>query len=127
MFEETTNNILVQVEPEFIREQSDPTQGLYYFSYRVRIRNTGKKQVQLLTRHWIITDGFGQTEEVKGDGVVGQQPTLRPGETFEYSSFCPLPTPTGTMRGTYNMTGANGEKIEVRIPLFILAEPSHYH
>jgi ApaG protein len=127
MFEATTKNICIEVEPTYVREQSDPGQGRYFFSYRVRIRNEGAVRVQLLSRHWIITDGFGQIEEVVGEGVIGQQPTLQPGEHFEYESFCPLATPTGSMQGTYTMTDSSGEKWEVKIPLFILAEPSRYH
>jgi len=127
MFEATTKSICIEVEPTYVREQSDPGQGQYFFSYRVRIRNQGAVRVQLLSRHWIITDGFGQIEEVVGEGVIGQQPTLQPGEQFEYESFCPLATPTGSMQGTYTMTDSSGEKWDVKIPLFILAEPSRYH
>jgi len=127
MFQSTTKKIKVEVHPSYIQDQSDPAQSYYYFSYRVRISNEGEKPVQLLRRHWIIKDAFGQMEEVSGDGVVGQQPTLKPGDIFEYSSFCPLSTPTGSMQGTYYMKASGGEEIEVEIPMFILSEPNHYH
>ena len=127
MFTATTNHIRIEVEPTYVREQSDPGQGHFFFSYRVRIHNLGSVRVQLLSRHWIITDGFGKIEEVVGEGVIGQQPVLQPGEKFEYESFCPLATPTGSMQGTYTMVGSDGQKWDVQIPLFILAEPSRYH
>ncbi len=127
MYEAVTQKIRIQVEPQFIAEQSDPQSGHYFFSYRIRIHNEGSANVTLLGRHWIITDGFGQTEEVVGDGVVGQQPVIAPGEMFEYSSFCPLATPTGSMHGTYSVLGADGKKWQITIPKFVLAEPSHYH
>ena len=127
MFTATTKNICIEVVPTYVREQSDPGQGQYFFSYRVRIRNEGPERVQLLSRHWIITDGFGKIEEVVGEGVIGQQPTLKPGDAFEYESFCPLATPTGSMLGTYTMVDSPGVRWNVEIPLFILAEPSRYH
>lgn len=127
MFQARTRDIQIEVEPSYVQEQSDPNQSYYFFSYRVRIRNESKGKVQLVSRHWIITDGFGQVEEVVGPGVIGQQPTLMPGETFEYSSFCPLATPTGSMHGSYVMVDADGVQLEVQIPMFILAEPNHYH
>ena len=119
--------IKVEVHPSYVRDQSDPAQSYYYFSYKVRISNQGDAPVQLLRRHWVIKDAFGVMEEVSGDGVVGMQPLLKPGEIFEYSSFCPLSTPTGSMQGKYYMKGSNGEEIEVDIPMFILSEPNHYH
>jgi ApaG protein len=127
MFEALTQNIRVQVEPQYIEEQSDPKQNHFFFAYTVRIANEGPVTVQLLARHWIIKDGFGQTEEVEGDGVVGLQPTLHPGEVFEYSSFCPLATPTGSMHGTYLMKNQNGDSMKIEIPMFILSEPNHFH
>ena len=127
MFESTTQKIKVEVHPSYVRDQSNPAQNYYYFTYRVRIVNQGENPVQLLRRHWIIKDAFGEMEEVSGDGVIGQQPTLRPGDVFEYSSFCPLATPTGSMQGTYYMRSSAGVEIAVEIPLFVLSEPNHYH
>ena len=127
MFEATTHQIRVKVIPAYVQDQSDPVANRYFFSYTVEIENLGAKSVQLVSRHWIITDGLGQVEEVTGPGVVGQQPTLQPGEKFQYSSFCPLTTPTGTMQGSYQMVDGNGQQLEVQIPEFLLVEPSHYH
>jgi ApaG protein len=132
MYESTTRKsiaqqIRVQVEPQFIEEQSDPRQSYYFFAYLVRILNEGTEPIRLISRHWIITDGFGKVEEVEGDGVIGQQPTVTPGGKFEYSSYCPLNTPTGSMHGKYVMETSQGEKWEVEIPLFVLAHPSHWH
>ncbi len=127
MFEATTQKIKVEVLPAYVEQESDPSQDYYFFSYRIRIYNQSDLDVQLLARHWLIKDAFGKTEEVRGPGVVGVQPKLKPGEMFEYSSFCPLPTPTGSMRGTYLMVTAKGEQIDVEIPTFLLSEPTHYH
>jgi len=127
MYQATTQDIKIEVEPSYVPEQSDPARSHYFFSYKVRISNHGSDTVQLVSRHWIITDGFGQTEEVIGPGVVGQTPTLKPGDAFEYSSFCPLHTPTGSMQGTYVMQGTKGGEFSVTIPMFILCEPNHYH
>lgn len=127
MFEATTRQIRIAVEPAYISEQSDPRQDYYFFAYTVRIVNESSETVQLLSRHWIITDATGKVEEVQGPGVVGQQPTLKAGDTFQYSSFCPLPTPTGSMQGSYTMVNSRGEQLEVQIPKFVLAEPSQYH
>jgi len=127
MFEAKTKSIRVQVQPAYVQDESDPRQNYYFFSYKVRISNEGEQAMQLISRHWVIKDAFGKVDEVKGAGVIGVQPTLKPGETFEYSSFCPLSTPTGSMHGTYTMVGPRGESLEVEIPLFVLAEPSHYH
>lgn len=127
MFQAVTENIKIEVEPTYIPDQSDPAQAYYFFSYRVRITNDSDETVQLVSRHWIITDGFGQVEEVVGPGVIGQQPTLKPSESFEYTSFCPLATPTGTMQGKYVMKNPKGAEVEVKIPLFILCEPTHFH
>lgn len=127
MFESITSDIRVEVHPAYVREQSNPSQDHYFFSYTVRIHNQSDRQVQLLARHWLIMDAYGEVQEVRGPGVVGLQPTLRPGEIFEYSSFCPLPTPTGSMRGTYFMVDTKGEQLEIEIPQFLLSEPDHYH
>lgn len=127
MFEATTNEIRVRVMPAYVPDQSDPVMNRYFFSYTVEIENLSSKSVQLVSRHWIITDSLGRVEEVNGPGVVGQQPTLQPGEKFEYSSFCPLPTPTGSMQGSYVMIDGKGANFEVQIPEFLLVEPGHYH
>lgn len=108
-------------------DQSDPKRSIWYFSYHIKITNEGDAPVQLKSRHWIIIDALGRVEEVDGPGVVGLQPLIPPGQVFEYSSYCPLPTPTGTMRGNYLMTDQKGHEITVNIPLFVLAEPGHYH
>jgi ApaG protein len=123
----TTADILIEVQTKFVPEQSHPEAQHYFFAYTIRVTNKGSKTTQLLSRHWVITDGWGRIEEVKGAGVVGQQPRIRPGETFEYSSFCPLPTPTGTMRGQYQMQNDSGEKFDTEIPAFYLIEPNSYH
>src|SRR5665213_2555054 len=105
MFQAVTQDIKIEVEPSYVQDQSNPTQAYYFFSYKARITNESQVTVTLVSRHWIITDGFGQIEEVVGPGVIGQQPTLKPSESFEYQSFCPLATPTGSMQGTYVMKG----------------------
>jgi ApaG protein len=117
----------VTVVPRYLPEQSDPAQQQYVFAYTVRITNTGSLPAQLISRHWIITDGAQRTEEVRGLGVVGQQPLLPPGESFEYTSGCPLATPVGTMKGTYHCVGENGVPFEVEIPEFVLAMPRTLH
>lgn len=128
MYREITNGIQIEVEPEFIPEQSKPEQGYYFFNYRVRIQNLSDNQRQLINRFWVITDGSGKKEKVYGPGVVGKQPSLAPGESFEYSSFCPLPTPTGNMRGEYEMLDlTTGEKFRARIPLFFLRDINTLH
>lgn len=127
MFEAVTKKVRVQVQPSYVKDESDPAQDYYFFAYKVNIRNESELPVQLMSRHWIIKDAYGNVEEVRGPGVVGLQPKLGPGEQFEYSSFCPLNTPTGSMEGTYQMVSDKGEKFDIEIPLFILAEPSHYH
>ncbi len=119
----TTRGITVTVEPHYVPEKSQPHLGRWLFIYNIRIENHGSETVQLLTRHWIITDAAGRIEEVRGAGVVGQQPILEPGESHEYSSFCPLPTPFGTMRGSYQMTTADGEPFDVEIASFTLSQP----
>lgn len=117
----------VTVTPRYLPEQSDPARQQYVFAYTVRITNTGGQPAQVISRHWIITDGAQRTEEVRGLGVVGQQPLLPPGESFEYTSGCPLRTPVGTMRGTYTCVGENGIPFEVEIPEFVLAMPRTLH
>jgi ApaG protein len=108
----------------YVPERSSPPQAHYFFAYHVRIANEGDETVQLVSRHWIITDGDGHEEQVKGPGVVGEQPVLAPGESFEYTSFCPLRTPIGAMRGTYQMVTPSGEQFDATIAPFSLAVPT---
>ena len=115
--------IEVAVEPRFLDDQSEPDAGRYVFAYTIRIRNRGSVAARLLARHWEITDGNGRVEEVRGDGVVGEQPVLTPGETFEYVSGCLLPTPVGTMHGSYQMVAADGQRFDAPIAPFTLAAP----
>ena len=114
------NEFLVQVQPAYLPEQSAPAAGVYVFSYTITVTNTGEVPAQLIARHRIITNELGHVEEVKGLGVVGRQPLLQPGESFEYSSGCQLRTPTGTMRGSYLCVNHEGETFECEIPLFVL-------
>ena len=123
MYTATTNDITVQVEPQFLDEHSEPAEDHYLWAYTIRIENGGEETVQLLNRHWIITDARGQVEEVRGPGVVGEQPVLEPGESFEYTSGCPLGTPSGVMYGSYEMTGRAGERFDIEIPAFSLDSP----
>ena len=109
-----TNHVRVEVESQYAPEHSQPFQHEWFFHYTVRISNEGDETVQLLTRHWIISDATGQTEEVRGEGVVGEQPVLRPGESFQYTSGCPLKTSTGVMRGTYQMVTEDGDRFDAR-------------
>ena len=117
----------VAVEPRFVPDQSDPAKQQFVFAYTVRITNPGERPAQVISRHWVITDGENAEQEVRGLGVVGQQPLLGPGETFEYTSGCPLKTPVGTMRGSYHCVGENGVPFEVEIPEFVLAMPRTLH
>ena len=110
----------VEVQPEYLADQSAPDQDLYSFAYTITITNTGDTPAQLISRHWIITNALGQYAEVKGLGVVGHQPLLKPGEAFQYTSGCRLRTPTGTMHGTYFFVAEDGERFEVDIPAFVL-------
>ena len=123
MYEETTRTIRVMVEPVFLDEQSSPSDAHYVWAYHVRIENLGRETVQLRTRHWRITDANGRIHEVRGDGVVGEQPVLHPGEAFEYTSGTPLATPSGIMVGDYAMESETGEKFTVVIPAFSLDSP----
>ena len=110
----------VDVTPRFLPDQSEPEQGLWTFAYTILIRNTGEVPAQLISRHWIITNELGEVEEVKGLGVVGHQPLLQPGETFEYTSGCRLRTASGSMKGSYFCVAEDGERFEVDIPEFVL-------
>lgn len=123
MSDTTTRGVRVKVRPDYLPQQSDPRNGLWMFAYHVRISNEGSDTVQLVSRHWIVTDANGRVEEVRGPGVVGEQPILKPGEQFEYTSGCPLPTPMGTMHGSYQMVTRKGERFDAAISPFTLAEP----
>ncbi len=118
-----TNGIRVTVTTRYLPSQSAPAKHRYVFAYTVRIENEGEATAQLKSRHWVITDGAGKVEEVRGPGVVGEQPTLRPGEQFEYTSGCVLPTPRGEMRGSYQMLAADGALFDALIPPFDLHLP----
>lgn len=121
------NKIDVQVQPAYIADQSDPENDHYVFSYTVTIRNNGSLPAKLLTRHWVITDGDGQVQEVKGDGVIGEQPHLQPGEGFQYTSGTFMSTPFGTMHGSYQMISDSGETFDAEIPTFSLMVPNTLH
>lgn len=121
------NKINVEIAPAYIAEQSDPLNDHYVFSYTVTIRNDGDRPARLLTRHWIITDGDGQVQEVKGEGVIGEQPHIQPGKNYQYTSGTFMNTPVGTMRGSYQMVTDTGETFEAIIPHFRLAVPNILH
>jgi ApaG protein len=123
MYRAVTRQIEVTVEPNFMPERSSIERSQYFWSYTIVITNTGKETVQLHSRHWIITDATGKREEVRGEGVVGEQPVIEPGESFEYTSGVPLPTTSGIMTGRYQMVAANGEKFEIDVPTFSLDTP----
>jgi ApaG protein len=114
----------VEVEPQFLPEQSVPEQRIYSFAYTITVTNSGEVPAQLISRHWIIADSEGGTEEVKGLGVVGHQPLLKPGEAFQYTSGCRLRTPSGSMRGTYFCVAEDGTRFDVEIPAFVLDDGS---
>lgn len=124
MYKATTRAILVTVQPQYLPDQSEPAKSQYVWSYTVRIENHGDVAVQLRSRHWKITDGLGRLQEVRGPGVVGKTPLLRPGERFEYTSGTPLSTPSGIMGGTYQMVDEAGVKFDVDIPTFSLDTPT---
>jgi ApaG protein len=123
MYTSTTHGILVSVEPTFLDNQSAPDENHYVWAYKVRIENGGAETVQLKTRYWRITDSLGQVQEVRGAGVVGEQPVLDPGDSFEYTSGTPLPTPSGIMVGAYQMETPQGRQFEIEIPAFSLDSP----
>jgi ApaG protein len=127
MAESKKYEIEVTVETQYLPDQSDPGEERYFFAYRIHIANVGTVAAQLVSRHWIITDAAGKVEEVRGLGVVGSQPLLQPGESFEYSSGCPLPTPVGTMKGTYQMVAEDGTRFDAPISEFVLAMPRTLH
>jgi ApaG protein len=120
MYRATTRNIEVTVTPRFLPERSSPTTGYFFWAYTIGITNHGSETVQLKTRHWRITDAHGRLQEVKGPGVVGEEPVLRPGGSFEYTSGVPLPTPSGFMVGSYGMVTGAGEHFDIDIPAFSL-------
>ncbi len=124
MYRARTRSIEVSVTPRFLQERSAPDRGQYFWAYTIEIVNRGAETVQLKTRHWRITDGLGRTQEVRGAGVVGEQPVLRPGQSFEYTSGVPLTTPSGFMAGTYGMVTAAGENFDIEIPAFSLDSPT---
>lgn len=120
-------SIDVSVETQYIKEQSKPDQDFYVFSYTITITNNGIEAAQLMTRHWLIKDSNSKSQEVRGDGVVGEQPILKPGESFVYTSGTMIETPVGTMRGSYGMVGENGNSFDATINEFILATPRVLH
>ncbi len=122
-----TRGIRVEVRSFYVPERSDPDEDQWFFAYQIEISNHGEETAQLLSRHWIITDGNGKQEEVRGPGVVGEQPVLAPGESFEYTSACPLSTPVGTMQGSYQMRTESGEDFEAEIAPFSLGQPQSFH
>ena len=124
MYRAVTRNIEVTVEPQYLADRSSPDQGQYFWAYTIEITNKGAETVQLKTRHWRITDAFGRRQEVRGAGVVGEQPVLEPGQSFEYTSGVPLPTPSGIMVGSYGMTTTTtGEVFDIEVPAFSLDSP----
>jgi ApaG protein len=123
MYAEITRSIKITVKPVYLEDQSSPSENHYVWAYHIRIDNEGNRTVQLINRYWRITDALGRVQEVRGSGVVGEQPVLRPGETFEYTSGTPLSTPTGFMVGTYEMEASDGERFNVKVPLFSLDSP----
>ena len=113
--------------PQYVGDESKPEQNYFFFSYKISIKNKGTEPAQLMSRHWIITDGTGRVEEVRGPGVVGLQPKIQPGQSFEYESACPLTTPTGSMKGFYSMVTEDGENVQIEIPEFYLVCPQALH
>jgi ApaG protein len=118
-----TRGLVVRVSVSFLPEQSEPASGRWFWAYHNRLENHGHQEMQLLTRRWVITDGRGARHSVEGEGVVGEQPVIAPGQSYDYVSGCPLDTPTGAMEGSYQMIGADGEIFDARIPRFLLVGP----
>ena len=125
--EAVTRGVRVHVRSQYDPERSEPSKNQWFLLYNVTIANEGTETVQLLTRHWVITDGTGKVEEVRGPGVVGKQPILKPGESFEYTSGCPLTTAFGVMEGSYQMSAEGGDRFDARIAPFTLSEPYTVH
>lgn len=123
MSDTITQGVHIHVETEYLEEQSAPEKGQFFFTYHITIHNSSDQTVQLLSRHWIITNADGHEQEVKGPGVIGEQPTLAPGEHFNYSSFCPLDSPVGTMHGSYQMVTETGDCFDAAISPFSLQVP----
>ncbi len=123
MYTKTTDHIKVTVLPRYLDQQSDPDEERYIWSYTIQVENHGKETVRLLNRYWHITDSLGRSQEVRGSGVIGEQPVLKPGEAFQYTSGVPLNTPSGIMVGEYEMVADNGDKIRVAVPAFSLDSP----
>lgn len=123
MYSAVTRSIKITVKPVYLEDQSSPTDNHYVWAYQVHIENQGQETVQLRSRHWRITDSLGRLQEVRGAGVVGEQPVLKPGQSFEYTSGTPLPTPSGIMSGTYQMETPSGERFDVNVPAFSLDSP----
>ncbi len=119
-----TRGVIVRVSVSYLPEQSEPSRGRWFWAYHIRIENDSAMTVQLLTRHWVITDGRGARHTVEGEGVVGEQPLIAPGGSFDYVSGCPLATPTGNMQGNYRMIGEDGSTFDVAIPKFALLAPA---
>ncbi|UAK25367.1 Co2+/Mg2+ efflux protein ApaG [Sphingomonas nostoxanthinifaciens] len=120
----TTGDVVVRVAVSFLHDQSEPAHGRWFWSYHIRIENEGTREIQLLARRWIITDGRGARRHVEGEGVVGEQPVIGPGDSFDYVSGCPLETPSGAMEGSYSMVAADGRSFDVTIPRFPLNGPA---
>ena len=127
MAQEKRYDIAVKATTQYLSDQSDETSDRYVFAYTITIHNSGNASAQLISRHWIITDSRGQVQEVRGLGVVGAQPMLRPGESFEYTSGTSITTPVGTMRGTYQMVGEDGTRFDATVPEFTLSVPRVLH
>lgn len=119
-----TRGVIVRVSVSFLADQSEPSKGHWFWAYHIRIENSGDQSVQLMTRHWIITDGRGARHEVRGEGVVGEQPLIQPGQSYDYVSGCPLRTPTGAMEGSYHMIVEDGSSFDAAIPRFPLIGPA---
>jgi ApaG protein len=125
MYSHTTRAITVTVQPIYLEDQSSPEESRFVWAYHVKIENNGGTTVQLRTRYWRITDSLGRVQEVRGAGVIGEQPVLKPGDSFEYTSGTPLSTPSGFMVGTYQMQTEGGERFDVEVPAFSLDSPHH--
>lgn len=123
MFQKTTHDITVTAEPQYLPEHSEPLEDHFVWAYTIKLENRGNETVQLLNRYWRITDDSGQTQEVRGSGVIGEQPVLKPGESYRYTSGTALTTPSGLMLGKYEMTDPDGHRFEVEIPAFSLDSP----